>query len=418
MAIAPGTRYPAQTDAAAGYPQGKARNAGSFQDGTGTPLEKDWVNDLWGFLQALLSNAGLAPSGAPDQVGASQYLAGVTFIAQQKADAAQAAATAAAIASAAATAATLASAAQALAEKRLALSNWSDQQQISASTVTSLSEVIWAPSFSLFLGNGGGTNRFCSSPDAFAFTVSASASSSAVKQMADNGAGVAMAAGGNQLRRTIDGLTWASATPGVASCDGMAWHASPGLFISCGSPGLLITSPDGVTWTARTSGVSDNLRAVASNGSIAVVVGDSGRIITSTNGTTGWTSRTSGTVQNLTDVTWNGALFCACGGTAVLTSPDGITWTTRVPGFLNTHQQANAAGDLLCLTGVDIGGTSTLIVSRDGATWKRIPPSTGMQGFVGAGAALPFAWSGSVGLVGGTSSGTTSYVRSHSSIQF
>lgn len=86
MALIPSARYPAQTDADAGYPQGKARNAVTFQDGSGTPLERDWVNDLWGFLQSLLSYASITPSGSPDQVGASQYLAGVQKVA---ADAAQ-----------------------------------------------------------------------------------------------------------------------------------------------------------------------------------------------------------------------------------------------------------------------------------------------------------------------------------------
>lgn len=74
MALDPSSRYPVQTDSAAGYPLGKARNAGSFQDGSGTPLERDWVNDIWGFQQALLDAAGIEPSGDPDEVGASQYL--------------------------------------------------------------------------------------------------------------------------------------------------------------------------------------------------------------------------------------------------------------------------------------------------------------------------------------------------------
>src|SRR5688572_7770034 len=77
MALIPSSRYPAQTVADAGYPQGKARNAGSHQDGTGTPLEKDWLNDIWGFEQALLDEADITPSGNPDAVGASQYLQAV-----------------------------------------------------------------------------------------------------------------------------------------------------------------------------------------------------------------------------------------------------------------------------------------------------------------------------------------------------
>lgn len=75
MALRPGTRYSGQTETGdPAYPLGKARNAGAFNDGTGTPLEKDWLNDDWGFKQALLAAAEIDASGDPDEVGASQYL--------------------------------------------------------------------------------------------------------------------------------------------------------------------------------------------------------------------------------------------------------------------------------------------------------------------------------------------------------
>lgn len=86
MAVIPSSRYPAQTDTGdSGYPHGKARSSGSFQDGTGTPLNKDWINDLWGFQQALLAAAGITPSGTPDQVGGSQYLEAVRAVARASA---------------------------------------------------------------------------------------------------------------------------------------------------------------------------------------------------------------------------------------------------------------------------------------------------------------------------------------------
>lgn len=81
MAIIPSVLYPSQVDTDAAYPQGKARNASAYQDGTGTPLEKRWVNDLWGFFQALLAAAEITPSGNPDEVGASQYLDAVQAVA-------------------------------------------------------------------------------------------------------------------------------------------------------------------------------------------------------------------------------------------------------------------------------------------------------------------------------------------------
>jgi hypothetical protein len=82
MALIPSGQYPAQTDTGdAGYPLGKARNSGAYQDGTGTPLHKAWVNDVWGLLQSLLADAEITASGDPDQVGASQYLEAIKLIA-------------------------------------------------------------------------------------------------------------------------------------------------------------------------------------------------------------------------------------------------------------------------------------------------------------------------------------------------
>lgn len=75
MALDPSAEYPGQVATGdAGYPYGKAQNVTVEGDGTGTPLEKALVNDLFGFQQALLDAADIAPSGVPDQVGASQYL--------------------------------------------------------------------------------------------------------------------------------------------------------------------------------------------------------------------------------------------------------------------------------------------------------------------------------------------------------
>lgn len=74
MAIKPNARYPGKTIApSTEYPLGKARNVTVPKDGTGTPWEADIVNDLFGFLQNLLTEASIAASGNPDKVGTSQY---------------------------------------------------------------------------------------------------------------------------------------------------------------------------------------------------------------------------------------------------------------------------------------------------------------------------------------------------------
>ena len=87
MAIIPESQYPGKiTPASAEYPYGKARNITLPGDGTGTPWEAALVNDIFGFQQALLSEADITPTGDPEEVGASQYLKSIKTIFSQKVD--------------------------------------------------------------------------------------------------------------------------------------------------------------------------------------------------------------------------------------------------------------------------------------------------------------------------------------------
>lgn len=78
MAINPSTRYPGQINAPdANYPLGSARDVVVSGDNTGTPNEKDRINDQWGVFQKLLNDAGIAASGLPDTILVSQYYEGL-----------------------------------------------------------------------------------------------------------------------------------------------------------------------------------------------------------------------------------------------------------------------------------------------------------------------------------------------------
>ncbi len=62
------------------YPLGYAINLVNGVEGTGTPLEARWLNDDWGFKQAILQEAGLTPSGNPDTAFASDYLTALKLV--------------------------------------------------------------------------------------------------------------------------------------------------------------------------------------------------------------------------------------------------------------------------------------------------------------------------------------------------
>lgn len=75
MAINLSTQYPGQVEAPdANYTYGGAKNETVVDALDGTPFEKAMLNDIFGFQQAMLVQAGIVPSGSSETVLISQYL--------------------------------------------------------------------------------------------------------------------------------------------------------------------------------------------------------------------------------------------------------------------------------------------------------------------------------------------------------
>jgi hypothetical protein len=141
------------------------------------------------------------------------------------------------------------------------------------------------------------------------------------------------------------------------------WTGS--LFVVVGQVGTILTSPDGITWTTRTSGTTQTLNRVGVLGSVLIAVGNTGTIVTSPDAAT-WTVRTSGTTQTLTDVVAKSGLAVITGGNGtILTSPDGATWTARTSGTTQYLSAVTASASTFVVTGF----TGTILTSTDGFTW-------------------------------------------------
>ena len=63
------------------YPLGSIKNDSVPGADDGTPLEKDWGNNVEGFHQALMADAGMTASGSPDTAVASQLLDALKIVA-------------------------------------------------------------------------------------------------------------------------------------------------------------------------------------------------------------------------------------------------------------------------------------------------------------------------------------------------
>lgn len=169
-----------------------------------------------------------------------------------------------------------------------------------------------------------------------------------------------------------------------------------GLFLAVGSSDAdayrLITSSDGETWNSMTTGSPNTMLACAHGGSGAfgsrmfVIVGRDAtaraRIWTAPDGDSApvLTTRTPATGPGATDalngVVWSEPLllWCAAGEAgAIMTSPDGITWTarTRAAGYTGDFKRVIAISSGANAGRLIAAGTGGVIqISDDGATWQ------------------------------------------------
>jgi len=204
--------------------------------------------------------------------------------------------------------------------------------------------------------------------------------------------------------RDDSGRTWgqmyATGIPQLATLRGVIWAGAQYVAVGqangdvgCGSIGIVLTSPDGRSWTPHTTCADTTtgvLWGVASSGTQVVAVGGAD-ILSSSDGIS-WTSQSGAAGKFLLDVASSGSTFVAVGeGGVVLTSPDGITWTERVSGTSTDLWGVTWTGARF----VAVGGL-TLIVSDDGSTWTPATSLTsgGLMGVASSASATVAAGSG------------------------
>src|SRR5205085_11180039 len=96
--------------------------------------------------------------------------------------------------------------------------------------------------------------------------------------------------------------------------------------------GNLGTSPDGVTWTLRASSSQRQWRDFAYGSGRYVGVGDSGSYVSSVDGVAfTFGTNPAGSLANLNGIAYGNNLFVAVGSGSIVTTPDGVTWTSRTP---------------------------------------------------------------------------------------
>ena len=143
-----------------------------------------------------------------------------------------------------------------------------------------------------------------------------------------------------------------------------------------------VTETAGTTWTSRTAASSNSWRSIAYGNGRFVAVSNTGtgtRVMSSTDGVT-WSTTSSGVPDgNFSDVTWDGTNFIAVTNNSqtsttnrAITSSDGINWTGR--SFpVARNMQAVTCSNSICVAVGNNGGAGTagraMSSADNGATW-------------------------------------------------
>ena len=143
-----------------------------------------------------------------------------------------------------------------------------------------------------------------------------------------------------------------------------------------------VTETAGTTWTSRTAATSNSWRSIAYGNGRFVAVSNTGtgtRVMSSTDGVTWSTTSTGVPDGNFSDVTWDGTNFIAVTNSSqtsttdrAITSTDGINWTSR--SFpVARNMQAVTCSNSICVAVANNGTAGTAgraMSSADhGATW-------------------------------------------------
>lgn len=177
------------------------------------------------------------------------------------------------------------------------------------------------------------------------------------------------------------GFSWVAITSpfGDESIQQIRWISFLNLWVAVGvrtggaSSVKIYTSPDAETWTASTTGLSfgaNSANGIDYNGSLIVIVGESGKIATSPDAVN-WTMRTSpfGS-SHCYMVAWSGTLnlWAACSnGGKIAISADGIDWSLQTVGLGTSNVYCVRWCYDRFIAGTDDG---KMVTSLDGVNWS------------------------------------------------
>ncbi len=160
----------------------------------------------------------------------------------------------------------------------------------------------------------------------------------------------------------------ASGSTGITTDDTTTDNSTESVkFVAVGVSGKIFTSSDGTTWTERTSGTTGDLYGVAYGNGLFVAVNTGGTLHTSNDGIT-WNTIT-GAPDTHRAITFGDDLFVTAGNSYIYTSSDGSSWNLRYTQTSMNFLRAVNYGSIGTVKYQAVGDSGTILTSSDGTTW-------------------------------------------------
>lgn len=172
-----------------------------------------------------------------------------------------------------------------------------------------------------------------------------------------------------------DGVNWTCSTIGTDTSL-VFYNVTYGgeKFIAVGNNGTVVTSIDGASWTKGKSGIAKALRGITYGAGQYVAVGDDNYILTSQNGLDWSVKNYNLGYGTIYCVTYAEGKFIAAQGCRVITSADGISWTSSLTtGTNNDVFNSIAYGNNMYIATCARGGATIVpkyFVSNNGVNWS------------------------------------------------
>ena len=188
---------------------------------------------------------------------------------------------------------------------------------------------------------------------------------------------------------SLDGVEWSPVDSGLPGLAGVTY--GKGMFVAAGTA-FVATSTDGHTWAPSLFDAPRQILAIVYADDQFVMTGGQGSVLTSSDGVE-WTSRNSGVsgVTFLRGVAHGGGLFVAVGDeydatakrsvSTIITSPDGTDWTVRQSSPSQSLSDVAYGDGTFVVIGQNetydengnLRGTVPIaLTSRDGTDWETV----------------------------------------------